>query len=861
MPAPANDDFANAILVAGATGSNASVTDNSEATTEVDEPTGSVLTNGIHLTVWFKWVAPSDGIATFDTLGSSGDTTLAIWTGTALVNLVEKASNDDSVGVASVCEFEFLDGVTYYIQLGAFSDGDTGSYVLNWVAQTLIPVAGKFVWVGDDSSSDARTQVSSDGETWVPVVNDIDGNILAAAVGGGRYLVGGSSPDGVIAESADAVIWLTDTTPLDNEQVSSLFYAGDRFVAVMLFTSPSSIMTGELTGVLHEWTVRASPFDGGGTGSGCYAPALGRIVIVGIGPTGDDRVLTSDDGGLTWTAHGDPFTGQTGFTGFFPRAVCWSEERALFVCVGLPGGFPDAIFTSPDGIVWTGQGDPLSATTQCVTWSTTRGKFVAGGEVSVGVQIATSDDGIAWSTFTCPLGTVNGIVAGVGGLLVATGEENGIGTGPPGTLVATSLDGETWTAGTTPLDGIGGLGFAIAAVEETPPPPVPPVVMPSTPRFVITNRDTETLTFLDKLATDRTVTFVLDDTTVISGSVPSDSPEINIPADDDDPFLSFNTRLLYAFDKFASGNYECFASGIIMQVEDQAADAPSSRFVAMDSWQYLMSRPVLNADGILPGQNGLSYTATKANEIALQLLAQTVLINGPVGIDETGGTIVDCDEIDIVFQQGLSVGQAWKQLCATGVIDIELQAIYDPVTRPGILAVLNMAPQIGSVKHNAIFAWDKPSRSLTALSRLLDGTAMANAVQFFAGQGGAAVAPQTDALSIAKNGEWWMQQHFPGKETSTAEVILLALTQLLLLKNGNRTLTFDPAPERSPRPVADYKPGDIVPVYASRRFRDPLAPDLVESSYQRVRTLPMAISDSGTVSASAVTTTEGADGS
>src|SRR5207253_1272644 len=46
--------------------------------------------------VWFLWRAPAvGGIATFDTIGSTFDTLLAVYTGTDFSNLVERTSDDD----------------------------------------------------------------------------------------------------------------------------------------------------------------------------------------------------------------------------------------------------------------------------------------------------------------------------------------------------------------------------------------------------------------------------------------------------------------------------------------------------------------------------------------------------------------------------------------------------------------------------------------------------------------------------------------------------------------------------------------------------------------------------------------------
>jgi hypothetical protein len=354
-------------------------------------------------------------------------------------------------------------------------------------------------------------------------------------------------------------------------------------------------------------------------------------------------------------------------------------------------------------------------------------------------------------------------------------------------------------------------------------------------RFIVTNRSTETLTVLDKRATERGVVFALDQPATHTGLVPSDDPEINIPAPaaDSPAFLSHNTRFIYGFRReirptMADPPWRCRFAGIVMGLEDVAADAPTSRYTAYDPWQYLMARPIRNNDGTLPGANGIIYTNARASDMALDLLANTIAVDGDVYIDASNPGLRE-DTVVIVgetkFDRGISVGEAWQQLCDTGTIDIILRPVYDPASRPGILCELVIRKQAGQVRFNAVMGWDRASRSLTALSRLIDGTRLANEVQFYAGQGGLPVALQSDAASVARYGEYWAQQFMVGKQTQKPLVELLALAQLEIRKRGAKSITLSPAPERSYLALRDYGLGDYVPVWASRNLREPLGID------------------------------------
>lgn len=382
-------------------------------------------------------------------------------------------------------------------------------------------------------------------------------------------------------------------------------------------------------------------------------------------------------------------------------------------------------------------------------------------------------------------------------------------------------------------------------------------------RFIVTNLATETVTVLDKRATERGVVFALNQPATHAGLVPSDDPEINIPAPSagSPAFLSHNTRLIYGFRReirptLASAPWHCRFSGLVMGLEDVGADTPTSRYTAYDPWQYLMCRPIRQNDGTLPGKNGIKYTNARASDMALDLLANTIAVDGPVFIDASqAGLLEDTVVItgDTVFDRGISVGEAWQQLCETGTIDIVLRPVYDPVSRPGILCELIIRKQAGQTRFNAVMGWDRASRSLTDLSRLIDGTRLANKDQLYAGQGGAPVTLQSDAASVAKYGEYWAQQFMVGKDTQGPLVELLALAQLQIRKNGAKSISFSPAPERSYLALRDYVLGDYVPVWASRSFREPLGIDYDSfdpaapgaSGYLRLYAIPIEIDDNG----------------
>jgi len=89
---PFNDDFATRARLAGASVRVRS--SNVGATTETGEPNHAGVGGGNSL--WWTWTAPTSSLVTFETTGSSYDTVLALYSGTALNNLQLLGSNDDA---------------------------------------------------------------------------------------------------------------------------------------------------------------------------------------------------------------------------------------------------------------------------------------------------------------------------------------------------------------------------------------------------------------------------------------------------------------------------------------------------------------------------------------------------------------------------------------------------------------------------------------------------------------------------------------------------------------------------------------------------------------------------------------------
>ena len=123
-----NDAFANCLVVSGTNGSASGSTRG--ATREEGEPAhaGGTGTNSI----WYCWTAPISGPFTFDTVGSSFDTLLGVYTGSEVNALTTVASDNDSAGAgASRVTFNAVSNTLYRIAIDGVASA-VGVARLNW---------------------------------------------------------------------------------------------------------------------------------------------------------------------------------------------------------------------------------------------------------------------------------------------------------------------------------------------------------------------------------------------------------------------------------------------------------------------------------------------------------------------------------------------------------------------------------------------------------------------------------------------------------------------------------------------------------------------------------------------------------
>ncbi len=128
----ANNNFADALPL---TGIQPSITGSSaNADKEPDEPNHIGGANAGGASIWYKWVAPLSTMINVSTAGSSFDTVLGAYTGTALNALTAKGNNDDEDNpngiLTSLISFDTVAGTNYFFAVDGFN-GASGDVVLS----------------------------------------------------------------------------------------------------------------------------------------------------------------------------------------------------------------------------------------------------------------------------------------------------------------------------------------------------------------------------------------------------------------------------------------------------------------------------------------------------------------------------------------------------------------------------------------------------------------------------------------------------------------------------------------------------------------------------------------------------------
>jgi len=203
-PAPANDNFANPMNITLTSGSFTDTEDSSGATTQSTDPMPT-CTGTASNTIWYKFTPTSNGTITdVDTIGSSYDSVLSIWTGTA-GSFSSVACNDDiTSGIVLQSQIQNLAvtaGTTYYIMVSSFGPPDPNPFAFGGKSVLNFSFSGTS---GGGSVATTTTVMSSSMN--IPSGGSV--TLTATVVGTGT----GASPTGTVQ-------FMNGTTALGSPQM------------------------------------------------------------------------------------------------------------------------------------------------------------------------------------------------------------------------------------------------------------------------------------------------------------------------------------------------------------------------------------------------------------------------------------------------------------------------------------------------------------------------------------------------------------------------------------------------------------------------------------------------------------------
>ncbi len=147
---PSHDDFDTPVIISNKPYQD--LVNVTSATQHADDPTVGVSCDGEMLakgraSVWYQYTPASTGSISLDTLGSTYDTYLAVWTGTRNNLTLVACDNNTSTTSASQLSFNATAGIPYFIEVAEYSGGQPASdRSLKFHVTSFADVAGDHVF-------------------------------------------------------------------------------------------------------------------------------------------------------------------------------------------------------------------------------------------------------------------------------------------------------------------------------------------------------------------------------------------------------------------------------------------------------------------------------------------------------------------------------------------------------------------------------------------------------------------------------------------------------------------------------------------------------------------------------------------
>lgn len=457
-PPPANDNFANRIDIV-ASGSVSVRGVNAKATSEAGDPT--IAGDVAYKSVWWTWTAPFNGPVTISTVGSSFDTLLGIFTGSALASFASVAESDDANSLyTSSVVFNAVGGVPYAILVAGFN-GAGGKVALNVqvsagsCAYSITPASRSVAYTSGSSSVAVTTTT---GCTWSAVSNDAWLTVTSSSSGTGSGTVSYSIDANTALTSRIGTLTVASLTHTVTQSAAPACTYSISPTAASFSASPvtNSFTMSAGTGCAWTATPNASwitiQSGASGTGNGT------TTYVVATNAPSSTRIGTITVAGLTHTITQ---------AGTVPCTYSISPTSASYVTAGGSGNITISTLTA---CAWT-----ASSPVAWITFNTTNGT----GNATVSYTVAANASTVARST-TLTVAGISHTVSQAGAactyaltptsVSVAAGASTGTVTVTAGTGCAwSSVANVTWLTITSGASGSGNgtVGYSVSANPNT----------------------------------------------------------------------------------------------------------------------------------------------------------------------------------------------------------------------------------------------------------------------------------------------------------------------------------------------------------------------------------------------------------
>lgn len=222
--------------------------------------------------------------------------------------------------------------------------------------------------------------------------------------------------------TAPSATWVSLASSADGNQLAALVQGGE---AVYISTNAGA-----------TWTL-SSPQNGGVIGSGIACSADGRVLYF----SGVSQIYCSTNSGASWNPTLSPIANWAGI-------ACSADGIRVAGASAIRRGSPSGIITSPDGgTTWTSNTTPGTDAWLAIGSSADGNKLVA-VDLTAATIYTSSDGGNSWTLHSPPVQEFTALASSADGTkLVATSQGNGSG----GPIFISTNSGLNWTASSAPV--------------------------------------------------------------------------------------------------------------------------------------------------------------------------------------------------------------------------------------------------------------------------------------------------------------------------------------------------------------------------------------------------------------------------